>query len=121
MPRTGLAHDFAHQQTRDDFVRTFAAMGRHLRLASYLQLVSPPQQAPALIEQAPPDIRRAWAHAVANLAYGCSLVGQALRLTLRETPRLCRSAYIRASQPGVRLGVIGWAYGAFLTALCVWR
>ncbi len=118
--RNGLAHDFAHDQTRDDFARTFDAMGRHLRLASYLQLVSPQPAAP-LIQQAPPSVRQAWELAFANLAYAGTLLWQALRLTVRELPRLCRSAFIRASQPGTRLGVFGWAYGLFLTALLIWR
>ncbi len=117
--RNGLAIDFAHERS-PDFARAYGDLSRHLRLTTYLQLVSPQPAAP-LIEQAPPSVRQAWELAFANLAYAGTLLWQALRLTVRELPRLCRSAFIRASQPGTRLGVFGWAYALTLTALLIWR
>ncbi len=121
MARNGLAIDFAPElDTPDDFARTFDAMGRHLRLVSYLEIVSPREAAP-LIEQSPPCLRQAWALAFANLTYAATLLWDALRLTVRETPRLCRSAFARASRPQARWGVYGWAYALTLTALLIWR
>lgn len=121
MPRNGLAIDFAPElDAPDDFARAYSDMGRHLRLVSYLQMVSPQEAAP-VIDQPTPCPREAWVLAIANLAYAGALLWRALCLTVREAPKLARAAFARASRPGARLGVFGWAYALTLTALLVWR
>lgn len=123
MARNGLAHSFAAElDAPEDFARSYEDLSRNLRLASFLQLVAnvPPPPA-AVIDQPPLGVGQAWSLAFANLGYAGALLVQALRLTVREAPSLCRSAYVRASRPGTRIGVFGWAYALTLTALLVWR
>jgi hypothetical protein len=123
MARNGLAHSFAPElDGPEDFARTYQDLNRALRLNSYLQIVSDVRPAPApVIDQPPPCPGEAWSLAIANLTYAGALLAQALRLTVREAPNLCRGAFVRACRPGTRLGVFGWAYALILTAMLVWR